>query len=260
MKKTTFAEKGKGSRYKGFYAAISISILMIGAACAYAYRVTTESNETMEEELSQIAEMTQPTTNFMAQSYDTYEPDESEYNAVAGVKTDVLKETTIVQTTTVEVVAEVQEAPAEAPAAEAEETISHVLVMPVEGEIAQPFSNGELVKSETTGTWQTHNGVDILAETGTPVHVMDNGTVVEVVNDPLWGISVTVDHENGILSRYCNLSPSLELKEGETVESGQTLGVVGDTADMESKMEPHLHFEVIKGSEYIDPYEYVTNG
>lgn len=140
------------------------------------------------------------------------------------------EETTVVETEAAETEPEpLLEAESEEPPA-SEETISHVLVMPVDGEVAQPFSNNELVKSETTGTWQTHNGVDILAETGASVRAIDNGTVVEVVNDPLWGICVSVDHENGIVSRYCNLSPNLELQEGETVESGQTIGVIGDTA------------------------------
>ena len=103
-------------------------------------------------------------------------------------------------------------------------------------------------------------GVDILAEQGVPVRAMDNGTVVEVVNDPLWGICVSVDHENGIVSRYCNLSPNVGVQEGDTVESGQTLGTVGDSADIESKMESHLHFEVTKGGDYIDPYAYVQHG
>lgn len=259
MKKANTTEKQAG-KYKGFYTAIGISILMIGAACVYAYQVTNETNEALEEGMSQIAEMTQPTTNFLAQTYDNVTTTQPDYNAVVGMKTDVPEETTVVETEEAEPEteslpeAEVEETPA------SEETISHVLVMPVDGEVAKPFSNNELVKSETTGTWQTHNGVDILAATGTPVRAIDNGTVVEVVNDPLWGICVSIDHENGIVSRYCNLSPSLELQEGETVESGQTIGVIGDTADMESKMESHLHFEVKKGGSYIDPYEYVRNG
>ena len=37
-------------------------------------------------------------------------------------------------------------------------------VMPVNGEILEPFSNGELVKSETLGYWKTHDGVDIKAD------------------------------------------------------------------------------------------------
>lgn len=259
MKKANTTEKQAG-KYKGFYTAIGISILMIGAACVYAYQVTNETNVALEEGMSQIAEMTQPTTNFLAKTYDKVTTTQPDYNAVVGVKTDVPEETTVVETEKTETQMESLPAAEEEDDLVFEETISHVLVMPVDGEVAKPFSNNELVKSETTGTWQTHNGVDILAAADTPVRAVDNGTVVEVVNDPLWGICVSIDHENGIVSRYCNLSPSLELQEGETVESGQTIGVIGDTADMESKMESHLHFEVKKGGNYIDPYEYVRNG
>lgn len=256
MKKGTMKEK-QTSKYKGFYTAIGISILMIGAACVYAYQVTMETNQTLENELSQTAEETQPTTNFIAEIYDAVTTTQPEYDAVAKVKTNVPVETTT------EAVEETE--PQEEPESEPEETeeeviYSHMLMIPVDGEVAQPFSDGELVKSLTTGTWQTHNGVDILAEQGVPVRAMDNGTVVEVVNDPLWGICVSVDHENGIVSRYCNLSPNVGVQEGDTVESGQTLGTVGDSADIESKMESHLHFEVTKGGDYIDPYAYVQHG
>ena len=249
MKKGTMKEK-QTSKYKGFYTAIGISILMIGAACVYAYQVTMETNQTLENELSQTAEETQPTTNFIAEIYDAVTTTQPEYDAVAKVKTDVPVETTT------EAVEETE--PQEEPESEPEETeeeviYSHMLMIPVDGEVAQPFSDGELVKSLTTGTWQTHNGVDILAEQGVSVRAMDNGTVVEVVNDPLWGICVSVDHENGIVSRYCNLSPNVGVQEGDTVESGQTLGTVGDSADIESKMESHLHFEVTKGGTILIP-------
>ena len=48
--------------------------------------------------MSQIAEMTQPTTNFLAQTYDNVTTTQPDYNAVVGVKTDVPEETTVVET------------------------------------------------------------------------------------------------------------------------------------------------------------------
>ena len=93
MKKGTMKEK-QTSKYKGFYTAIGISILMIGAACVYAYQVTTETNQTLEKEWSQAAEETQPTTNFIAEIYDAVTTTQPEYDAVAKVKTDVPVETT----------------------------------------------------------------------------------------------------------------------------------------------------------------------
>ncbi|MCL2055571.1 MAG: hypothetical protein FWG90_14230, partial [Oscillospiraceae bacterium] len=43
------------------------------------------------------------------------------------------------------------------------------IIIPVEGEIGEPFSNGELVKSKTLGVWKTHDGVDIMAPLGAEV-------------------------------------------------------------------------------------------
>ena len=141
----------------------------------------------------------------------------------------------------------------------AEETIAHVLVRPLEGDILAPFSDGELVKSETTGTWQTHNGVDLLCETGTPVNAMDNGTVTQVVQDPIWGYCVTIDHGNNVESRSCGLDANVLVKEGDAVESGQQIGTTGNTADIESKLEPHLHFEVRQNGQYVDPIAYLES-
>lgn len=156
-------------------------------------------------------------------------------------------------------VPESTEAEAESATEAAEETIAHVLVRPLEGDILAPFSDGELVKSETTGTWQTHNGVDLLCETGTPVNAMDNGTVTQVVQDPIWGYCVTIDHGNNVESRSCGLDANVLVKEGDAVESGQQIGTTGNTADIESKLEPHLHFEVRQNGQYVDPIVYLES-
>ena len=263
-------EKAGRSRYKGFYTAILISLAMVGAACAYAYQMT---NNTLEENLSsltELAEMTQPptenTTNFAANPYSPVTTP-ADLNSVAGIQTYVPKDESSAESDEIsesetdenETAEEVIESDEENENEEAVETISHILVNPIEGEVCNPFSNGELVKSETTGTWQTHNGADISAEEGTSVCSIDNGTVSEIVKDPLWGITVVIDHKNGIVSRYCNLAPSLNVKEGDTVESGQEIGTVGNTADAESKMEPHLYFEILKSGIYIDPMAFIES-
>ena len=131
---------------------------------------------------------------------------------------------------------------------------------PVEGAIIQPFSNGELVKSETTGVWQTHNGVDLACTPGDPVYAMDPGTVTAVTDDPLWGMTVTVDHKNGIITRYCGLAPGLDVTEGDTVTNVDPLGCAGETADCESALPTHVHFEVRQGDRYIDPEAYLASG
>jgi murein DD-endopeptidase MepM/ murein hydrolase activator NlpD len=126
-------------------------------------------------------------------------------------------------------------------------------VMPVEGEIIQQFSNNELVRSNTLGVWKTHDGVDIRAELGTPVVSMTNGVVSEVYADPLWGICVVIDHGDGILGCYFGLDKNVTVSVGQEVSSGDVIGAVGNTAEIEITESPHLHFGVKKNGEWIDP-------
>jgi murein DD-endopeptidase MepM/ murein hydrolase activator NlpD len=127
------------------------------------------------------------------------------------------------------------------------------VIMPVEGEIIEPFSNNELVKSATLGVWKTHDGIDIRAPLGTPVLAMTNGKVSEVYADPLWGICVIIDHGDGILGCYFGLDKNVAVSVGQEVSSGDVIGAVGDTAEIEIAESPHLHFGVRKNGEWIDP-------
>lgn len=129
--------------------------------------------------------------------------------------------------------------------------------MPLEGVVLQPYSGGELVKSSTTGVWQTHNGVDIAGALGDEVFPMEAGVVSSVKEDALWGICVTIDHRNGYSSRYCGLNAGLNVTEGDAVTVTDAIGAIGDTADVESAMESHLHFELLQGEKYTDPEAYI---
>ncbi|MDE5855115.1 MAG: M23 family metallopeptidase [Ruminococcus sp.] len=115
------------------------------------------------------------------------------------------------------------------------------------------FSGGELVKSITTGSWQTHNGIDIEAEVGSEVYAVSNGEIMEINNDPVWGVTVLLDHHNGYVTRYCGLSNGLEVQLGDMMVSGDLIGTVGNTADIESALSPHLHIEILHNGNYIDP-------
>ena len=66
-----------------------------------------------------------------------------------------------------------------------------------------------------------------------------------------------IDHGDGYETHYCGLDKSLEVKEGSNVESGQKIGVTG-TIECESKLAPHLHFEVKQNGKWISPKEYIN--
>lgn len=128
--------------------------------------------------------------------------------------------------------------------------------MPINSEIINEFSNGELVKAPS-GVWRTHDGIDISAEIGTEVKSMTSGTVMNVYTDPLWGNCVEIDHGDAITGYYFGLDPVISVTAGDKVSAGEVIGTVGNTADIESDMEPHLHFALKYGNGWIDPVSYI---
>ena len=129
--------------------------------------------------------------------------------------------------------------------------------MPVEGEISKDFAKDNLVYSETLKEWITHMGIDIKAEKTTVVKAAESGTIKSIKNDPRYGLTVVIDHGDGYQTIYANLLTSEFVVEGETVEKGQSIGTVGNTAVFEIADEPHLHFEILKDSIPQDPNIYL---
>ncbi|MCL2035841.1 MAG: M23 family metallopeptidase [Oscillospiraceae bacterium] len=132
-------------------------------------------------------------------------------------------------------------------------------IMPLAGEIINPFSNGELVKSNTLGVWRTHDAVDIAAPLGSEVRAMQKGTVSEVYSNAMWGICVTIDHGDGVSSVYMGLDKNVKVTEGNAVEAGDVIALVGNTAEAEIADPPHLHFAVKKGDAWVDPIAYIED-
>ena len=130
------------------------------------------------------------------------------------------------------------------------------IMMPVSGEILNPYSEGELVRS-SGGVWRTHDGIDIAAEEGADVKAMTSGTVTDIYDDPLWGCCVIIDHGNTMSGCYYGLSPELLVDVGDVVNAGDKIGTVGNTADIESDIGSHLHFALKYENQWIDPIQYI---
>jgi murein DD-endopeptidase MepM/ murein hydrolase activator NlpD len=94
-----------------------------------------------------------------------------------------------------------------------------------------------------------HPGFDLAAKTGTPVSAAAAGTVVSAGPAGTYGNLVTVRHGNGVETRYAHLSATT-VKAGDHVDAGQQIGNVGTTGYSTG---PHLHFEVRKDGQAIDP-------
>lgn len=126
-------------------------------------------------------------------------------------------------------------------------------IYPVEGEIIKEFAKDNLIYSETLKEWITHPGIDIKADKTTVVKSSAEGTVIGIKNDPRYGLTVIIEHENGYKTVYSNLLTAEFVNEGDKVDSGETIGTVGTTAIFESAEDAHLHFEILKDNEYQDP-------
>ena len=124
---------------------------------------------------------------------------------------------------------------------------------PVGGDIIREFAIENLIYSDTLEEWTTHQGIDIKADRTTVVKAAEEGTVVAIKNDPRFGLTVIIEHQDGFKTVYSNILTTEFVSEDEHVEKGQTIGTVGNSAVFEIADEPHLHFEIIKDGEYVDP-------
>lgn len=224
MKKVTFRN---GLHGKGFTAALVLSIAAVGISTYAAYRGTINEiseNDTLNEDNVFI--------------YET---------ADAGIEQTGIPKETPDETTT------------EADDSETGLFFSNPKTMPVTGEIINPYSNGELVKSVTLDVWKTHDGADIAAEQGSAVASCMKGTVTEIKNDPLWGVCVIIDHGDGVNGHYYGLAETLNVKAGQEVKMGEIIGQIGNTAEIECKLDSHLHFGITNNGSWVDPIAFVEN-
>ena len=240
----------KNKNTKGFYAALGISTVMVGSACVFAYQ---QGEKLTKQILSDKESMHEAAVDRKVTDIPR-----------TPVTTAQIPETSVYYTTAVTTV------PIYIPPAHALETNPPETSVPANSQgasrldfpkaplddmenIINPFSKGELVKNETTGSWQTHNGTDIACEEGSQVYAVSAGEVKSVENDPIWGITVVIDHHNGFVSRYCNLASDLSVQKGDNLVSGDVIGKTGNTADIESSLAPHLHIEILRNGTYLDP-------
>lgn len=126
-------------------------------------------------------------------------------------------------------------------------------ILPVAGEILTEFTLDHLIYSETLAEWRMHSGIDIKASEGTKVKAPLDGTIKEVIEDDLWGITIVIDHGDGLETRLSNLGTKEMVKPGIIVSRGDYISTVGKTANIEMLMESHLHYEATKNGKIIDP-------
>lgn len=264
MKKNSLSDN-KISGSKGFYAALGISAVMIGGACLFAYdqgeKLTVTETAPPKSVTIQEAPVDKKYTDLPKTAPSVPQTTPPPATIPAPVQTSPQPSAEQVAKS-IEAVFDTEEADPVQEILEAGVVTKMENVRPPLADISDvvnPFSGSELVKNATTGTWQTHNGTDFGAEVGTEVYAVSNGNITSVKKDAVWGVTVTLDHNNGYVTRYCGLSDDLSVQEGDHILSGDLIGLVGDTADIESSLKPHLHIEIMKNGSYLDPVKELNN-
>ena len=96
-----------------------------------------------------------------------------------------------------------------------------------------------------------HTGVDFAAKRGTPVRAVGDGIITLADWNGLYGKMVEIQHDSKYTTRYAHLDRFAEgVRNGTAITKGQIIGYVGSTGRATG---PHLHFELYKDQQYIDP-------
>ena len=102
-------------------------------------------------------------------------------------------------------------------------------------------------------SYEFHSGMDIDGEKGDMIVAPANGSIVTAGWQGGYGYLIEIDHGNGLTTRYGHLS-KLEVNEGELVQRGQLIGLVGSTGRSTG---PHLHYELRLDKKPINPRRFL---
>ena len=126
----------------------------------------------------------------------------------------------------------------------------------------QPINNSELTRMASgygyrsdpfTKARKMHRGMDFTAPRGTPIYASGDGKITRADNNSSgYGKHIRIDHGYGYMSLYAHLS-KYNVKRGQKVKRGDLIGFVGSTGRSEA---PHLHYEVFKDKERINPINF----
>lgn len=117
---------------------------------------------------------------------------------------------------------------------------------------------GYVTRGQVGGTTggDNHPGLDIAVTTGTLVRTTAKGTVLEAGEDPEYGTFVLMQHADEYQSMYGHLSRLL-VRSGQVIDAGEVIGLSGNTGNSSA---PHLHFEIRRLGQVVDPLTLVKEG
>ncbi|GIJ93675.1 peptidase M23 [Capnocytophaga stomatis] len=126
----------------------------------------------------------------------------------------------------------------------------------------QPVDNKDLTRMASGFGWRNdpftkarkfHNGMDFTAPQGTPIYASGDGVVFRADDASSgYGKHIRINHGYGYVTLYAHLH-EYKVKVGQKVKRGDIIGTVGNTGRSQA---PHLHYEIIKDGEHINPIHF----
>ena len=227
--------KKNGKSNKGFYIALGVCLIAVGAAAWTTY--------------DSVSNYTTPQTKTQSEAKKTN-------NTVSGIfVTESAKPASSVPASSVKPVSSAPASSAPASSAPAKSAAKQTTAetasfsFPVSGSVTQGFSK-KPVFCKTMGDYRAHPGTDLSATAGENVKSAADGVVTKVSNDGLNGNTIVVKH-GSVEAWYCGLN-KMTVKEKQNVTRGQQIGTVG-VDPLESGEGPHLRLIMKQDGQYIDP-------
>ena len=128
---------------------------------------------------------------------------------------------------------------------------NYSFILPVTGTVTSRYG----AREETEVVSANHAGIDIGANTGTPIYAAMDGTVTVSSEEGEYGKHIDIENGEG-LTRYAHCSKLL-VKEGQKVKQGDKIAEVGSTGNSTG---PHLHFEIRRENRTVNPEKIIDFG
>ena len=128
--------------------------------------------------------------------------------------------------------------------------------------LANPLPGADITSTFGTrtdpllGTAAFHSGMDFRSATGEPIHAAAGGKVILAGRNGGYGNMVEIEHAGGLTTRYAHMS-RIDVTEGQEIMPGDTVGAVGSTGRSTG---PHLHYEVRRNGDAINPAMFIRAG
>ena len=119
------------------------------------------------------------------------------------------------------------------------------------------YSDSELMYNETLKQWESHKAIDMTSQ-NLDVYSVLSGVVTDIQTSYEFGTVITITHDNGFVSKYSSLNESILVTLSDKVVAGQKIGTISTSAADEVLTGTHLHFELFKDGQKVDPANYLT--